>query len=102
MHANDYSVANTKLANQRTYLAYVRTGFIVASLAGIYKRSLWILLLGLLMIFGSTYQYYTLNMHLNSKEHINHTLFDNMAILYLVLSIGVFILDIQTASPPAR
>ena len=27
----DYTIANTKMANQRTYLAYVRTGFMVRS-----------------------------------------------------------------------
>ena len=31
-------IYNTKLANQRTYLAYVRTGFLIAGVAGIFKE----------------------------------------------------------------
>lgn len=36
---NDLSIIRTKLSNQRTYLAYMRTGLTIASLAGIFKKS---------------------------------------------------------------
>ena len=34
----DLSIQVTKLANQRTYLAYMRTGFVIAALAGNFKK----------------------------------------------------------------
>ena len=39
MNKIDLSIYNTKLANQRTYLAYVRTGFVIAGVAGIFKKN---------------------------------------------------------------
>ena len=36
---NDLAIERTKLANQRTYLAYMRTGFGIASIAGSFKKN---------------------------------------------------------------
>ena len=90
----DYSIANTKLANQQTYLAYVRTGFVIAGVAGIFKK-LWIAMFGIVMIIGSTIQYYLINQDLNDKQDITNDLFDNMAIIYVLLSVGVLYLQIK-------
>ena len=51
------SRTRTKLANQRTYLAYMRTGFAIAALAGVFKK-MYILGFGVFMIVVSTSQYY--------------------------------------------
>ena len=90
----DYSIATTKLANQRTYLSYVRTGFVVAGVAGIFKK-LWIAMFGIVMIIGSTFQYYFINQDLNDKQDITNDLFDNMAIIYVLLSVGVLYLQLK-------
>ena len=91
----DYTITNTKLANQRTYLAYVRTGFVIAGVAGVFKKK-WIAIVGAIMIIGSTIQYYLINNYLNDKKNINlHHTFDNMAIIYVLLTIGVFYLQIK-------
>ena len=34
--SNELALKRTKLANQRTYLAYMRTGFAIASIAGVF------------------------------------------------------------------
>ena len=57
MNKIDLSIYNTKLANQRTYLAYVRTGFVIAGVAGIFKKK-WIAFFGLIMIILSPHLKY--------------------------------------------
>ena len=91
---NDYVIANTKMANQRTYLAYVRTGFVIAGVAGVFKKN-WIAFFGIVMIIGSTFQYYLINHDLNEKKNITNDLFDNMAILYVLLSVGVLYIQMR-------
>ena len=66
MDTNNYTITNTKLANQRTYLAYVRTGFVIAGVAGVFKKK-WIAIVGTIMIIGSTIQYYLINKYLKSN-----------------------------------
>ena len=90
----DYTVANTKMANQRTYLAYVRTGFVIAGVAGVFKKK-WIAVFGIIMILGSTIQYYLINRDLDNKKSLNKDIFDNMAILYVLLSVGVLYLQMK-------
>ena len=36
--SNDLAIQRTKFANQRTYLAYMRTGFGIAGIAGAFKK----------------------------------------------------------------
>lgn len=90
----DYTIANTKMANQRTYLAYVRTGFVIAGVAGVFKKK-WIAVFGIIMILGSTIQYYLINRDLDNKKSLNKDIFDNMAILYVLLSVGVLYLQMK-------
>ena len=90
----DYAMVNTKLANQRTYLSYVRTGFVISGVAGIFKKY-WIAVFGLIMIIGSTIQYYLINNDLNNKKDMSNDLFDHMAIIYVLLSVGVLYLQIK-------
>ena len=90
----DYTIANSKMANQRTYLAYVRTGFVIAGVAGVFKKK-WIAVFGIIMILGSTIQYYLINRDLDNKKKMNKDLFDNMAIIYVLLSVGVLYLQMK-------
>tara|TARA_A100001015_G_C14627736_1_gene570434 strand:+ start:303 stop:605 length:303 start_codon:yes stop_codon:yes gene_type:complete len=94
MKKQDFSIVNTKMANQRTYLAYVRTGFVIAGVAGIFKKY-WIAFFGMVMIIGSTIQYYLINKDLNENKNITNDLFDNMAILYVLLSVGILYLQMK-------
>jgi uncharacterized membrane protein YidH (DUF202 family) len=91
---SDYAIANTKMANQRTYLAFVRTGFVIAGVAGVFKKK-WIAFFGIIMIIGSTIQYYLINRDLNGEKKITQDLFDNMAILYVLLSVGVLYIQMK-------
>ena len=52
-------ILRTKLANQRTYLAYLRTGLAVAGLGGYFKYIyIFILSLIIIMMLVSFIQYY--------------------------------------------
>ena len=92
MRTDYYDVAKTKLANQRTYLAHVRTGFVCAGVASIFKKPLFFLI-ALIMILGSTLQYYLIYTHLNNKKTISNDLFDRITMLYVLISLGVLLLD---------
>ena len=89
---NDLALERTKMANQRTYLAYVRTGLVIATIAGIFKKK-WISILGLIMIFGSTAQYYLIDKGLDKKEILHEKVFDMMPILYIFLLLGAMYLQ---------
>ena len=92
--SKNMAITNTKMANQRTYLAYVRTGFVIAGVAGIFKKK-WIALFGIIMILGSTIQYYLINRDLNDKINTEYDLFDKMPIVYVLLSVGVLYLQMK-------
>ena len=47
------------------------------------------------MIIGSTVQYYLINNDLNNKKDMSNDLFDHMAIIYVLLSVGVLYLQIK-------
>ena len=55
--SNRLAVLRTLLANQRTYLAFIRTGFAVTALA-VKTKSNIVLLIRLLLIIVGIYQYY--------------------------------------------
>ena len=94
IYSQGMAVTKTKMANQRTYLAYVRTGFVIAGVAGIFKKK-WIALFGIIMILGSTFQYYLINKALDNQKILRHEVFDNMPILYVVLSVGALYLQMK-------
>lgn len=56
--SNSLAVMRTLLANQRTYLAFIRTGFAVTALAVKTKSNL-VILIGMILIAVGIYQYYT-------------------------------------------
>ena len=55
---NTLAQMRTLLANQRTYLAYIRTGFAVTALA-VKTKSNVVILIGMFLIVVGLYQYYT-------------------------------------------
>ena len=94
--SNELAIKRTKMANERTYLAYMRTGFGIAALAGVFKKW-WIVIFGLIMLILSTVQYHTvnnqLNNQLNNKENLNTPILELLPIIYVVL--GLLILFLQ-------
>ena len=86
--SNTLAVQRTKMANQRTYLAYMRTGFGIASLAGAFKKW-WIGLFGILMIIGSCIQYLVVNHRLQQNEDPIVPEFDLLPVIYVLLGMGV-------------
>tara|TARA_B100000963_G_scaffold291994_1_gene262175 strand:+ start:422 stop:715 length:294 start_codon:yes stop_codon:yes gene_type:complete len=89
---NDLAIQRTKFSNQRTYLAYMRTGFGIAALAGTFKK-FWIMTFGLIMIIMSSLQYVMINNSLSDKKKIKNTLFDKLPLIYIVLSLGALYLQ---------
>ena len=78
------AVINTKLANTRTNLAYIRTGFTIAALAGAFKKN-YIVCFGIAMIFGSLIQYVVINKALNNAINKNENLKNINSLDYLPL-----------------
>lgn len=93
--SNQLAIQTTKLANQRTYLAYMRTGFTIASIAGTFKK-FWIAAFGIVMIIGSVIQYFLINNKLNSKQDPNNSILDMIPMIYIISSIGSLYLQWNT------
>lgn len=89
---NELAVQRTKLSNQRTYLAYMRTGFAISAIAGVFKKW-WITLFGIIMILGSLLQYVIINNSLNHKTSLHHGFLDFIPVIYIILSIGALYLQ---------
>jgi len=90
--SNELAIKRTKMANERTYLAYMRTGFGIAALAGVFKKW-WIIIFGIIMLILSTVQYHIVNNRLNNEENPNIPLLEFLPIIYVVL--GLLVLFIQ-------
>lgn len=86
------AVQNTKLANQRTYLAYMRTGFGIAAISGTFKK-FYITLFGIVMIFISTTQYLYINKKLDAGEDLSNKNLDLVPILYVLMSLATLYLQ---------
>ena len=88
----DMALERTKLANQRTYLAYFTTGLVISAIAGTFQKN-WIAIFGIIMILGSTFQYFIINKNLDEGKVIDHRIINVILILYLVLSLGALYLQ---------
>jgi uncharacterized membrane protein YidH (DUF202 family) len=86
------AIIRSKLANQRTYLSYIRTGLSIAAIAGIFKKYK-ILYFGLFMTITSGYQYYVINKSLDTKIILENNFLDLIPLIYIVLSFIVFYLQ---------
>ena len=88
-NSQNLAVMRTALANQRTYLAYTRTGFAVVALAAKFK-SLVVILGRYGINYRGVYQYYTIALNLENEVHrlpnkeipLTYTLAGLMAIYY--------------------
>lgn len=93
---NDLAYIRTQLANNRTYLAYVRTGFAIAAIAGLYKK-LYFVLFGLIILLGSTIQYLYIEYHLDNRSEINDFKnIDSLPIIILPITLLIFYLQFST------
>ena len=102
--STDLAITRTKLANERTYLAYMRTGFAIATVAGVFKKK-WIVFFGIFIICVSTIHYYAINHILNDERFLENKiqlrynnflkLFSFLPILYGILSLGVLRLQFK-------
>ena len=88
------AIQRTKLSNQRTYLSYMRTGFAIATAAGIFKK-MWIVLFGIIMIIGSSIQYIYINNELYSKKIPENKILDYIPVIYVILSLGTLYLQFK-------
>ena len=77
---------STKLANQRTYLAYMRTGLGIAGIAGTFKKN-WIVLLGLVMIVVNLLQYMYINRQITEGRDPDNDVIDLVPIVYTAMSV---------------
>ena len=89
---NELAIERSKFANQRTYLAYIRTGFGIAMIAGTFKK-MWIIFFAILLILFSTVQYIYVNYNLYHQKKINLIYFDFLLVSFIILSIGVLYLQ---------
>jgi len=83
---NQLAILRTKLANQRTYLAYLRTGLAVAGLGGYFKY-IYIFILGLIMMIVSFIQYYLITKNMNRQSHQVNIYLDYIPLIYVIISI---------------
>ena len=90
--SNELAIQRTKFSNQRTYLAYMRTGFGIAALAGTFKK-FWIMTFGLIMIIMSSLQYISINNSLDTKNNPKNILLDKVPLIYVFLSLGALFLQ---------
>ena len=86
------SIYGTKLANQRTYLAFMRTGFGIASIAGSFKK-MWIAAFGALIMILSAVQYVMTNQTLDSNKSLTSGIFDYIPVIYLAVSLAAVYLQ---------
>ena len=91
---NDLAVLRTKLANQRTYLAFLRTGIIISGIAGLFK-SFYVVFFGILMIVVSAIQYVIINRNIiNDDTLLNNMYLDYNPLVYVLLAFLTFYLQV--------
>jgi uncharacterized membrane protein YidH (DUF202 family) len=90
--SNQLAILRTKLANQRTYLAYLRTGLAVAALGGYFKY-IYIFILGLIMMVVSFIQYYLITKNMNEENLKPNIYLDYLPLIYIIISFIAFYLQ---------
>jgi uncharacterized membrane protein YidH (DUF202 family) len=91
IHNKDYrlklAIMNSKLSNERTYMAYIRTGLAIAAIALPFKKYK-LVALGILMILIGTIEYYYVRYLLNLKTL---TVYNDFTYVPLFISVSVLI-----------
>jgi uncharacterized membrane protein YidH (DUF202 family) len=81
------AIMNSKLSNERTYMAYIRTGLAIAAIALPFKKYK-LVALGILMILIGTIEYYYVRYLLNLKTL---TVYKDFTYVPLFISVSVLI-----------
>lgn len=92
INSTGLAVKRTKLANERTYLAYFRTGIGIAAVAGYFKKW-WICGFGILMIALSAIQFIMTNVSLNKEDDPKNLFLEYAPLIYVPLAMGVLYLQ---------
>ena len=88
VNSTELALKRTKFANERTYLAYMRTGFGIAAVAGAFK-AWWLCGFGALMIVLSSVHYVLTIVSLNNEKNPKHEVMEYLPLVYVVLAAGV-------------
>jgi len=93
LSSTDLAKIRTKLANQRTYLAYMRTGFGIAAIAGVFKKN-YLFFFGIFMIIVSALIYFLIHWSIiRDRSHALIDWLDYTPLIYVILSLTVFYLQ---------
>ena len=90
---DDHSLAKerTKLANQRTYLSYIRTVFLISA-AAVFLRKWYIVALAVFMVIMSTLQYYKVLTSISTGETPSAD-YSYLPLIYSAVALTVFYLQ---------
>jgi uncharacterized membrane protein YidH (DUF202 family) len=94
LNSNILAIERTKLANQRTFLAFIRTGFAISAIAGHFKKK-YIFFFGVIMLILSTIQYIYITYALDNKvinQSINKTI-NYFIVIYSIIGVSVLYLQ---------
>ena len=92
MNSTELAKIRTRLANQRTYLAYMRTGFGISAIAGTFKKP-YIVSFGIMMIIISSIQYYLINKSIKEDDLKNMYYYNYIPMIYIFLSLIILYLQ---------
>lgn len=92
---NKINIFKTKLANQRTYLAYMRTGIAISLFAKTYNKN-YILFFGIFMVLISTIQYIIITNDLNQNNIGLSKYEDLIPVLYGIVALVCMYLQYNT------
>jgi uncharacterized membrane protein YidH (DUF202 family) len=88
------ALLRTKFANERTYMAYLRTGLAISAISLPFKKY-YIVLLGIIMIICSTIQYYYVSYRLNHGIYFDLGVFELVPVITTILILGLFYLEMR-------
>ena len=94
MSVEQLAIDRTKLANQRTYLAYMRTGLAISAISGIFKK-MWVLVFGVIVIIVSSVQYAVTTYKLNNNQSTKSVVFEYMPLVYSALATCVIYMQFK-------
>ena len=88
------SILRTKLSNERTYNAYIRTGLAVSVFSLPFKKYR-LVSLGILMIICSTVEYYYITYNVNRGIDFKLGVFEFVPIITTVLILVIFYFELK-------
>ena len=93
----ELAILTTKLANERTYLTYLKTGLAILVIAVPFKKY-YIALIGAVIILCSTLEYYYINYKLKKGKSFDFDfgVFQLVPIITTILIIGIFYFEMKS------